>query len=130
MRCKQSFLGKQLPERLRCPHPDVAIDGMGDAVAVWRRYDGSDFIVQAAAHPEGGAWTEPDDLSASGQDGTSPVVAANEAGAAVAMWHRSDGAKLRVQAAARQPEGEWPKPTTFGRGRKRRLRRGRARRGR
>jgi PKD domain len=93
--------------------PDVAIDGAGEAVAVWRRHNGSNFIVQAAARPAGGAWAEPDDLSASGHDGMSPVVAMNEAGSAAATWFRSDGTDLRVQAAVRAPGGEWPKPDTL-----------------
>jgi len=95
--------------------PDVAIDEAGEATAVWHRFDGNDFIVQGAVRPAGDDWAEPDDLSASGQDGTSPVVAANVALGAVAMWHRSDGAKLRVQAAVRPSGGEWLKPDTLSR---------------
>jgi hypothetical protein len=95
--------------------PDVAIDEAGEAVAVWHRFDGSDFIVQGSVRSAGGDWAEPDDLSASGHDGMSPVVAMNGAGSAVAMWYRSDGAKLRVQAAVRPSGGEWLKPDTLSR---------------
>jgi hypothetical protein len=93
--------------------PDVGIDEAGEAVAVWHRYTGSNFIVQAAARPADGEWADPDELSAPGQDGLSPVVATNVAVGAVAMWHRSDGTDLRVQAAVRPPDGEWPKPDTL-----------------
>jgi PKD domain len=93
--------------------PDVAIDETGDSVAVWTRFDGSKDIVQGAVRPAGGEWAEPEDLSASGQNGTAPVVAANDAVGSVAMWERSDGANLRVQAAVRPPGGEWFKPDTI-----------------
>ncbi|MGH2973287.1 MAG: PKD domain-containing protein [Solirubrobacterales bacterium] len=93
--------------------PDVAIDEEGEAVAVWRRYNGSDFIVQGAVRPAGSAWADPDDLSVSGQDGSSPVVATNVAAGAVALWQRSDGTDLRVQATVRPPGGDWPKPNTL-----------------
>jgi hypothetical protein len=89
---------------------DVAIDEAGEAVAVWHRFNGSDFIVQGSVRPAGGDWAAADDLSASGQDGLSPIVATNGAVGAVAAWYRSDGANLRVQAAVRPAGGEWPKP--------------------
>jgi hypothetical protein len=93
--------------------PDVAIDEAGEAVAVWRRSNGSNDIVQAAVRPAGDEWSDPDDLSASGQNSSSPVVAANVAVGAVAMWYRFDGANFRVQATVRPPGGEWPKADTL-----------------
>jgi len=93
--------------------PDVAIDETGDAVAVWTRFNGANDIVQGAVRTAGGDWADPEDLSASGQHGASPVVAANDAVGAVAMWHRSDGSNLRVQAAVRPPAGDWSNPDTL-----------------
>ncbi|HEX9966677.1 MAG TPA: hypothetical protein VGB06_01895, partial [Solirubrobacterales bacterium] len=101
--------------RQNAAEPDVAIDEAGEAVAVWARSNGTNDIVQAAVRPAGGDWAEPDDLSASGQNGFSPVVAANVAVGAVALWDRSDGSKLRVQAAVRPPDGEWSNPDTLSR---------------
>jgi PKD domain len=93
--------------------PDVAIDEAGDGVAVWTRSNGTNDVIQAAERPAGGDWAEPDDLSASGQHGTSPVVAANVAVGAVALWDRPDGSDLRVQAAVRPPDDEWSNPDTL-----------------
>lgn len=93
--------------------PDVAIDEAGEAIAVWTRSNGTNDIIQAAVRPTGGDWNEADDLSLPGQNATSPVVAMNVAVGGVAMWERSDGTNLRVQAAVRQPDGEWPKPETL-----------------
>ncbi|HEV2728354.1 MAG TPA: PKD domain-containing protein [Solirubrobacterales bacterium] len=89
---------------------DVAIDETGDAVAVWKRFNGANFIVQAALLPAGGEWSEPDDLSAPGQNGLDPVVAANDALGAVALWWRFDGSNSRVQASVRPVGGEWSEP--------------------
>ena len=93
--------------------PDVAMDEAGEAVAVWTRSNGTNDIVQGAVRPAGGDWADPNDLSASGRNGTSPVVAMNVAVGAVAMWDRSDGTDLRIQASVRPPGGEWPKPDTL-----------------
>jgi PKD domain-containing protein len=90
--------------------PDVAIDETGGAVAAWHRLNGSDFVVQAAVRPAGGDWTGADDLSNAGQDATEPDVAMNVTTGAVAMWRRSDGADLRVQAAVRPAGGTWSGP--------------------
>lgn len=95
--------------------PDVAIDEAGEAVAVWARSNGTNDIVQAAVRQAGGDWAAPDDLSASGQHAFSPVVAANVAVGAVALWDRSDGSKFRVQAAVRPPHGQWSTPDTLSR---------------
>ena len=43
--------------------PRVAIDGQGNAVAVWQRNDGTSIVVQAAERPAGGAWSAPIDIS-------------------------------------------------------------------
>ncbi len=94
-------------------NPDVAIDEAGEAVAVWVRSNGTNDIVQAAVRPASGDWGEPDDLSASGQNAFSPVVAANVAVGAVAMWDRFDGSRRRVQAAVRPPDDEWSNPDTL-----------------
>jgi len=89
--------------------PAVAIDETGGAVAVWHRFNGSDFIVQGSVRPPDGDWAGAEDLSATGQDGLDPIVVTNDAVGAVAAWFRSDGANLRVQATARPVGGEWSK---------------------
>jgi hypothetical protein len=90
--------------------PQVALDSQGDAVAVWRRYDGANYIVQAATRPAGGAWQEPDDLSEAGQNAENPQVAVDSQGDAVAVWRRYDGANYIVQAATRPTGGAWQEP--------------------
>jgi PKD domain len=85
----------------------VAIDPSGNAVAVWSRFDGAKYIVQGARRPAGGGWEPALDISASGQNAEAPQVAIDAAGAAVAVWARSDGVDPIVQAAVKGPVGPW-----------------------
>ena len=43
--------------------PELAMDRLGNAVAVWHRSTGRDSVVQAAVRPAGGTWSAPEDLS-------------------------------------------------------------------
>ena len=87
--------------------PDVGIDSAGNATAVWRRHDGSDYVLQTATRPAGGSWQAPTDLSAAGEPAKEPQLAVGPAGDAVAIWARSDGLDFIVQAAARPAGGGW-----------------------
>jgi hypothetical protein len=87
--------------------PGVAIDPAGDAVAVWRRYDGTDEIIQASTRPAGGVWQSPVGISEAGENAYRPQVAIDAAGEAVAVWQRTDGVHLIVQAASRAAGGPW-----------------------
>ena len=90
--------------------PQVAIDRAGKALAVWYRFTGAGWVVQAAERPVGGAWSAPQDLSAPGRDAEFPQVAFDPVGNAFAVWHRFNGANLIVQAAARPAGGVWSAP--------------------
>jgi uncharacterized protein YheU (UPF0270 family) len=88
--------------------PQVAIDGSGNAVAVWSRSNGSDFIVQSSTRAGGGPWSSPPtDLSTAGGPAGEPQVAIGTSGEAVVVWSRGDGANLVVQSAARAAGGPW-----------------------
>jgi PKD domain len=89
----------------------VAMDPAGDAIAVWDRYDGTNYIAQAAARPAGGSFGAPVNLSASGQDAFNEQVALDPFGNALATWQRSDGIHRRVQTARRPAGGSFGAPT-------------------
>lgn len=94
--------------------PQIALDAAGDAVAVWRRFDGADYVIQSATRPAGGAWSAPVDLSATGEEARSPQLAVDAAGDAVAVWTRFNGAetgsKSVVQSAFRPAGAGWSAP--------------------
>ena len=78
--------------------PQVAADPNGVATVVWRRFDGSNFIIQARRIAADGTLGATQDLSAPGQGAGLPQVAVDPNGVATAVWHRSDGSNLIVQA--------------------------------
>jgi hypothetical protein len=88
----------------------VAVDSQGNAVAVWERYNGANYIVQGAVRAAGGVWQAPVDLSAAGQSADFPQVAVDSQGNAVAIWQRSNGANVIVQGAVRAAGGVWQAP--------------------
>ncbi|QBX54465.1 PKD domain-containing protein [Nocardioides seonyuensis] len=89
---------------------DVAVDGSGNAVAVWERSNGTHTIIQTATRTAG-AWSGSTDVSTAGQNAYLPQVAVDPAGNATVMWYRSNGAHTVIQAATRPVGGVWPAPT-------------------
>lgn len=87
--------------------PSVAMDGSGNAIAVWERSDGANTIAQAARFTATtNLWSAAQDLSAPGQNAARPRVAFDGGGNAVAVWERSDGSNTRIQSA-RFKGGAW-----------------------
>jgi hypothetical protein len=93
--------------------PQVAVDAQGDTVAVWRRYDGSNQIVQGAVRPAGGSWQTPVSLSEAGRNAEAPQVAVDAQGDAVAVWQRYDGSHPIVQGAIMPAGGSWQTPVSL-----------------
>jgi len=90
--------------------PQVALDAQGDAVAVWQRYNGTDYVVQAAGGAAGGAWEAPVDLSAAGEETVAQQVAIDTKGDAVAVWQHYNGTNWLIAAASRLAGGAWQPP--------------------
>lgn len=87
--------------------PQVAIDGSGNAVAVWLNV--TTLTIQGATLPFGGSWTSPVNISAVGGSGE-PMVAMNPSGYAVATWERFNGSFFAAQASTMQFGGSWTTP--------------------
>jgi hypothetical protein len=86
--------------------PQVAVDTAGEAVFVWRRYDGTSDRIQARARSTAGILSPVQTLSSSGQHASDPQVAVRRGtGDAVFAWRRSDGTNFRIQARARTAAG-------------------------
>lgn len=88
----------------------VAVEASGNvnnAVAVWHRYNGSNFIVESSSLTFGGTWSAPACISASGQDALAPVVAIDPNGNAAAVCSRYDGANFASRAAAYMSGQTW-----------------------
>jgi len=89
----------------------IGLGARGDGIAVWQRLVDGGPVVEAAAHPAGGAWTAPAMLGAPGERGRAPAVAVDGAGNALAVYERFDGANWRIAAAERPAaSGVWSAP--------------------
>src|ERR1041385_1900986 len=86
--------------------PSVAVDGSGDAFAVWTRSG----IVQAAQRPAGTTWSKAQDISGGCVDARGVELAVSPAGRAVVVWECPKGGNTIVQAATRGPGGSWSGP--------------------
>jgi hypothetical protein len=85
--------------------PQVAVDGGGDAVFTWTRFDGANNRAQTRARSATGTLSAVQDLSAAGQNAMLPQVAVEGGGDAVFTWVRSDGMNDRAQARERSAGG-------------------------
>jgi hypothetical protein len=93
--------------------PQVAIDGSGNVIAVWTRSDGTNLRIQSANRTPSGPWSAAQTLSDPGQSASSPQVAVDASGNAVAVWTRNDGTSGRIQAAYRPAGGSFGTPATI-----------------
>ncbi len=88
----------------------VAVGVDGATTVVWPRSDGVNTIIQARTRPAGSStFGAVEDLSATGQDASSPQVAVGVDGATTVVWTLWNGSDLIIQASTR-PAGS----VTFG----------------
>ena len=90
--------------------PQIAVSSAGEALALWKRYDGANTVIEAASETAGGSWQPPFNLSAPGQNATEPQIAVNPAGETVALWSRSNGTDTIIQSATKLVGGAWGPP--------------------
>jgi hypothetical protein len=96
--------------------PQIAIDSLGNAIAVWTLNNGTNTIIQAS-HYTNGSWLAPEsviNLSLAGGDASSPQIAIdNNTGNAIAVWTRLDGSNSIIQASRYSyTNGSWLAPTS------------------
>jgi hypothetical protein len=87
--------------------PQVVVDPSGNVIAVWTRSDGTDLRIQAATRTPSGAWSSPVNISDSGSSASSPAIAVDSSGNALAVWTRVFGAVGRIQASYRPAGGSF-----------------------
>jgi hypothetical protein len=75
----------------------VAIDGVGNTMFAWERWDGFDWRVQSVRMPAGGIPAAVETHSAAGESASDPRLAIETGGTAALTWQRWDGAFHRVQ---------------------------------
>jgi hypothetical protein len=94
----------------------LAVNAQGNALVAWQGFDGASIRIQAAFRSSGGIFGPPQALSDAGagqNDVGAPGIVLDAQGNAAAIWTRSDGAKLRIQAAFRPAGGAFSPPQTL-----------------
>jgi len=86
-------------------YPQLAVDGSGNAVFVWERWDGAAERIQARTRAADGTLGSTQTLSAPGLDAIYPAVAVDPNGNGVVAWEIFDGAHERIQARTRAADG-------------------------
>lgn len=92
---------------MMAPEPWVAVDGAGNATAVWKKFD----VIQAAYRPAGEEWQSAEPISDPETESYVPQAAANVDGDATAVWMEFDGSDYVVRSAFRPAGGSWETPT-------------------
>lgn len=86
--------------------PQVAAGPDGTATAVWIRFDGSVFVVEARRiAPDGSVGSSVYSVSASGRNSSEPQVAIGPDGVATIVWTRFNGTNFVVEARRLSPAG-------------------------
>jgi hypothetical protein len=112
----QAAAGELKPDTISPNHrsgsqPQLASDGSGDVVAVWRDVDDNAESIRAAFRPRNGSFGDSETISGPAVAAESPRVAMDRLGNAVAVWHVSTtGRDSVVQAAIRPAGGAWTAP--------------------
>ena len=85
--------------------PQVVVDQSGNEHHVWTSGDGSNTRIQYRLRDQAGNFGPVQTVSAAGADASQPDIDIDDNGNAVAVWTRSQGAHLRVEAAGRPAGG-------------------------
>jgi hypothetical protein len=93
--------------------PHIAMAANGEATIVWSTQFPEQAVESASWSPARG-YSEVQQLSATGAEGTTPAVASNASGDTLVSWHAGSGASGSIQAAAK-PAGaaEFGPPVTI-----------------
>lgn len=84
----------------------VALDGNGDAFAVWER----DGLIEASVRPAGGAWGAAVPISTPATPATDPKIAVDAQGEATAIWRSGIVTSETIDSSTRPAGGEWRPP--------------------
>jgi hypothetical protein len=81
--------------------PEVAVDPSGQAIVVFRQDNGTEYSMWANRFLPGSGWGTPEQIETDDAGtATSPRIAVDASGSALAVWSQYDGALFDVQANA------------------------------
>ena len=87
--------------------PQVVVDQSGNEHHIWTRWDGSNTRIQYRLRDQAGNFDPVQTLSPRGRNASQPAIDVDDDGNVVAVWTESQGANVRVEAAARPAGGSF-----------------------
>jgi hypothetical protein len=87
--------------------PRVAVDGSGNAIALWKQWNGAFNDIWANRYAPGVGWSGPVLMETNDADASETWVSMNASGDALAMWRQSDGVALSIWSRLYTTGGGW-----------------------
>lgn len=88
--------------------PKAAADPEGNAITVWKQWDGERFNIWANRYVPGTGWGTSESIENENKgNAENPRVAVDRNGNAIAIWHQWDGARYNVWANRYVPGTGW-----------------------
>jgi hypothetical protein len=81
--------------------PQIVVNSSNTLTAIWGRSNGSNDIIQSSTSTSAGTWSTPVDLSAVGEDAENAQVVVDSSNTLTAIWKRSNGSHIIIQASTR-----------------------------
>jgi len=79
--------------------PQLALDSLGNAFAVWYQHDGSRYNIWANYYTAGSNWGVAEKLETEDfGDAANPQIAMDDLGNALAVWYQYDGTRSNIQS--------------------------------
>ncbi len=95
--------------------PQVSIDSSGNAIAVWRQYDGSS-VVYANRYDVAAGWGTAEVIDAGSGDSLSPQIRVDNSGNAIAVWEYRTGPAAEIYANRYDAATGWGTPEVIDAG--------------
>jgi hypothetical protein len=87
--------------------PQIAVDDSGNAMAVWRQSDGTNYNVYANRYEAGSGWEGAVAIESDTGNVYEPRIAVDGSGNAMAVWRQSDGTNYNVYANRYEAGSGW-----------------------
>lgn len=86
----------------------IAVDSMGNAMAVWSQSDGARASIWASRYVAGSGWEAPQLIETDDAgDAGDPEIGMDAAGNAVAVWQQSDGTRINIWSTRYEAGKGW-----------------------
>ncbi len=95
-------------------YPRVIFDSAGNAVSVWRQYDGIRHNIWGNSYSPSAGWATPQLVEVDDQDNARNVeIAINKSGRAIATWQQGDGVNENIWVSFYAHNDGWTTPATI-----------------